>query len=144
MVSTRMPWRDKEVEGETVFAELMQRKGRAKFEKSAKSRGADERIGGSEEDEIVQDMTHSRNVEFSGANPLERGRESFESLTGDAATHRETAVEIERALKGETQEVIVKRGDGDESEGILQVSLRHQASWSQTEHMVQQVSKSRR
>ena len=32
--------------------------------------------------------------------------------------------------------MIVKGGNGDEPESILQVSLRHQASWSQTEHMV--------
>ncbi len=68
-------------------------------------------------------MTHSRNVKFSGANPLERRGESFESLAGDAATHRETAVEKERTLKGKTEEVIVKRGNGDEPECILQVSL---------------------
>ena len=47
-------------------------------------------------------MTHSRNVKFRGANPLERRGESFESLAGDAATHRETAIEIERTLKGKT------------------------------------------
>ena len=91
------------------------------------------------ENEIIQDMRDCSDLEFIYGYPLKGRTEGFKNGTRRSTTHKKTLIEKELIIKDGTKKMSVIRSNGNDTEGVLDVTFSHKTRLTKLLHQIDYV-----